>query len=37
MTLKTLNGEQTKTRKAGLELFQRLLVNKKVELIGMQT
>ena len=35
MTLKTPIGEQTKTIKAGLELFLRLLINKKAELIGM--
>ena len=36
MTLKTPIGEQTKTIKAGLELFQRLLINKKAEYVNLE-
>ena len=35
MTLKTPIGEQTKTIKAGLDFFQRLLINKEAELVGV--
>ena len=35
MTLKTPIEEQPKTIKAGLELFKKVLINKKAELIRM--